>query len=154
MQCGVRCGWKLSHEAAASAVAKLLLNAGARMANEQGQEIHDIGIAPEQLAGLIALRESGDIGSSNADTLFEQLCGETGDARTLAEAGNLLQVSDTGALDGWIDEAVAAQPQAAEDFAGGKDAAAGRLIGAVMKLSGGGADAALVRQRLVERLRG
>ena len=103
---------------------------------------------------MIALRESGDIGSSNADTLFEQLCGETGDARTLAEAGNLLQVSDTGALDGWIDEAVAAQPQAAEDFAGGKDAAAGRLIGAVMKLSGGGADAALVRQRLVERLRG
>ena len=145
---------ELDPAGAASAVAKWLLNAGARLANEQGREVHEIGIEPEQLAGLILLREGGDIGSSNADTLFGRLCCEDGDARTLAEAGNLLQVSDTGALDGWIDQAVAEQVQAAEDFAGGKDAAAGRLIGAVMKLSRGGADAAMVRQRLVERLRG
>ena len=80
-----------------------------------------------------------------------ELC--RGTARDLAQSRNVVQVRDTGALDGWIDEAIAAQPQAAEDFGQGKDAAAGRLIGHVMKASKGGADAAMVRTRLIERLR-
>ena len=42
---------------------------------------------------------------------------------------------------------------AAEDFAAGKDAAVGRLVGHVMKASGGQADAAAVRSSLIARLR-
>jgi len=140
--------------AAAREAAKWVLNAAARIAGARGVEPHDCGVAPEQLGGLIAMRASGDIGSSAADALFECLCTSNASAREAAEAEGLLQVSDMGAVDGWIDEAVQAQPQAAEDLAAGKDAAAGRLIGHVMKASGGTADAGKVRQRLLERLRG
>ncbi len=143
----------LDDGAAACEAAKWILNAAAKLAHERGVDPHESGITPEQLAGIIALRESGDIGSSAAAELFEALCGCDDDPRVLAESRNLLQVSDAGTLDTWIDQALAEQPQAAEDFTAGKDAAAGRIIGCVMKASGGAADAGKVRARLVERLR-
>ena len=65
----------------------------------------------------------------------------------------MIQVQDEGRLDEWVAEAIAAQPQAAQDFAMGKDAAAGRLVGHVMKLSRGQADAAAVQARLRAVLR-
>lgn len=144
----------LDEGAAAREAAKWILNAAAKLARERGVEPHDAGITPEQLAGIIGLRASGDVGSSAATELFEALCDSDDDAQSLAKSRNLLQVSDAGALDEWIDQALADQPQAAEDFAAGKDAAAGRIIGCVMKASGGAADAGIVRSRLVERLRG
>ena len=75
-------------------------------------------------------------------------------APALAEAHGLVQVKDEGQLDAWIDAAITEQPQAAEDFAGGKDAAVGRLMGSVMKASQGQADAKAVQAKLRERLRG
>jgi aspartyl-tRNA(Asn)/glutamyl-tRNA(Gln) amidotransferase subunit B len=134
--------------------AKWLLNAGARLANERKCEIHDLGISPEQVSGIVALRASNSIGSSAAEELFERLCDTEESAERIAKSAGLLQVSDSGALNVWVAEAVKAQPQAAADFAAGKDAAVGRLVGHVMKASGGQADAAAVRQCLVEQLRG
>ena len=139
--------------AAAQEAAKWILNAAAKLSHERGVEPHEAGITPDQLAGIIGLRTSGDVGSSAATELFEVLCDSDDDAQSVAESRNLLQVSDAGALDAWIDQALADQPQAAEDFAAGKDAAAGRIIGCVMKASGGAADAGMVRSRLGERLR-
>ncbi|MBT8485347.1 MAG: Asp-tRNA(Asn)/Glu-tRNA(Gln) amidotransferase subunit GatB [Phycisphaerales bacterium] len=135
------------------AVAKLLLNAGAKRANETDRAIHELGIGPEQVAQLIALREANEVGSTAADELFGHLCQTDEAARAVAEREGLLQVRDDDALDAWVDAAIAAQPQAADDFAAGKDAAAGRLVGEVMKRSQGKADAKAVRGKLEERLR-
>ena len=66
----------------------------------------------------------------------------------------MIQVRDEGKLDAWVAEAIAAQPQAAADFAAGKDAAAGRLVGHVMKISKGQADAKAISEKLREKLRG
>ena len=63
-----------------------------------------------------------------------------------------MQVRDVGRLVAWCDEAIAAQPQAADDFRAGKEAAMGRLVGAVMKASGGQADAQAARPKLAEGL--
>ncbi|MHC4220629.1 MAG: Asp-tRNA(Asn)/Glu-tRNA(Gln) amidotransferase subunit GatB [Planctomycetota bacterium] len=133
--------------------AKLLLNAGARRANEQGCGIHELGINPRQVAQIIELRDGQVIGSSAADELFGLLCETDDDASVVAEQRGLVQVRDEGQLDRWCDEAVRAQPQAAEDFRGGKDAALGRLVGEVMKLSRSQADAKAIREKLVEQLR-
>ena len=143
-----------SGPAAAAAGAKLLLNAGAKRANERGCLVHDLGITATQIADILRLRAADEIGSSAADALFGHLCDTDDDARTVAEREGLLQVSDTGQLDAWVEAAVEQQPQAAEDFAAGKDAAVGRLVGAVMKLSNGQADAKSVQAKLRERLRG
>ncbi|MEE8458867.1 MAG: Asp-tRNA(Asn)/Glu-tRNA(Gln) amidotransferase subunit GatB, partial [Phycisphaerales bacterium] len=137
---------------AGRACAKLLLNAGARLANERGHTIPDLGIRPEQVAGIITLRGTDAIGSSAGDELFVLLCGTDEQAAAVAERRGLLQVHDENQIETWCDEAIAAQPQAADDFRAGKEAAMGRLIGAVMKASGGQADAKMAREKLVERL--
>ncbi len=136
------------------ACAKLLLNAGAKRAHERSRHIHELGITPEQIVQLILLRDSNAIGSSAANELFALLCETDDDAAHVAERAGLMQVSDEGQLDTWIEQAIQAQPQAADDFSKGKDAALGRLVGEVMKISRGQAEAKSVRAKLRERLRG
>ena len=133
--------------------AKWLLNAGAKLSNEKNCPVDELGITPEQLAGIITLRSSNQIGSSAANTLFEKLCVCDCAADALAESEGLLQVTDQNSLNTWVVEAIDAHPQAADDVRGGKDAAIGRLIGEVMKRSGGSADANAVRNQLLSTLR-
>ncbi|MBT4524843.1 MAG: Asp-tRNA(Asn)/Glu-tRNA(Gln) amidotransferase GatCAB subunit B, partial [Phycisphaerae bacterium] len=133
--------------------AKWLLNAGAKEANEQGCRVDALGITPEQIAGVISLRGENKIGSSAAGTLFVKLCSSDQTAESLAESEGLLQVNDEKTLATWVLEAIDAQPQAADDVRQGKDAAIGRLMGEVMKRSGGSADAGAVRKQLLATLR-
>jgi len=133
--------------------AKWLLNAGAKLSNEKGCSVDELGITPEQIVGIISLRSENSIGSSAANTLFELLCDSDLTASSVAESNSLLQVTDENALQTWVQEAIEAQPQAAEDVRGGKDAAIGRLIGEVMKRSGGSADASAVRTQVLSTLR-
>ena len=138
---------------AAQQSAKWLLNAGMRIAREREVEVQDLGITADQVAGVIHLRASNSVGSTAAVELFTLLCESDENPESLAESKGLLQVSDTGQLDSWIDEAIDNHPQAAEDFAAGKDAAMGRIMGHIMKVSGGQADAKMIRERLIEKLR-
>lgn len=133
--------------------AKWLLNAGAKLSNEKNCSVDELGITPEQLAGIITLRSSNSIGSSAANTLFEMLCDCDNEAESLAESKGLLQVTDENALATWVQEAIEAQPQAADDVRSGKDAAIGRIIGEVMKRSGGSADAGAVHNCVLSALR-
>lgn len=163
------------------AVANLLLQSGAKRANERaaalgvrGEEaeagsdaagsgaaasgplISDLGITPSQLGALAKLREDDAINSGNADALFGLLCEPANvgaDAVKLAEARGLLTIRDEGALDAWVAQAISENAKAAEDVRAGKDAALGRLVGAVMKLAGGKADAKSVRERLLAKLK-
>ncbi|MEM7227899.1 MAG: Asp-tRNA(Asn)/Glu-tRNA(Gln) amidotransferase subunit GatB [Planctomycetota bacterium] len=140
-------------DATGGAIAKMLLNAGAKRANETGVGIHELGITPAQVFGAVTLRRHNEIGSTAADTLFGLLCTTDASAHEVAEREQLLQVTDDTQVTAWIDAAINAEPDSATDVAAGKDAAIGRLIGAVMKASGGQADAKDIRARLLQRLR-
>ena len=61
-------------------------------------------------------------------------------------------MSDDGALTAAVDEAIAANPDVADKVRGGKVAAVGALVGAVMKATRGQADAGRVRELLLEKL--
>jgi aspartyl-tRNA(Asn)/glutamyl-tRNA(Gln) amidotransferase subunit B len=136
--------------------ANQLLNAGAKRANELNQDIHALEITPTQVAQIVILRDGDEIGSSAADELFGLLCDPDveDEARVIAQRNNLLQVRDEGQLESWVLQAIEAQPQAAQDFASGKDAAMGRLVGEVMKASQGQADAKAVQAMMRQQLRG
>src|SRR5207248_472352 len=100
--------------------ANLVLQNGAKRANERGVLVSELGITPEQVAGIAALREKGEIGSNAADELFGLYCepGSVHAAETpaqLAAARGLVIVRDTAALDSWCDKAIAEQAQAAAD---------------------------------------
>ena len=69
----------------------------------------------------------------------------------MVEKRGLKVVSDDGALIAAIDTALAAQPDVLAKIRDGKVQAAGAVIGAVMKAMRGQADAARVRELVLER---
>jgi aspartyl-tRNA(Asn)/glutamyl-tRNA(Gln) amidotransferase subunit B len=79
------------------------------------------------------------------------LAGE-GSPDEVVAARDLAVVSDEGALLAAVDEAIAANPEVAAKVRGGKTAAAGALVGAVMKATRGQADAARARELILDRL--
>ncbi len=141
-------------DVAGKQAANMVLQAGAKRANERGVGVWELGITPEQIAGIVKLRQADEIGSSAADELFEALCESDEEAHTAAERLNLLQVKDEGQLEAWCQTVIddPANAKTVEDVKGGKQAAVGRLIGGVMKLSGGKAEAKAVREKLLEML--
>ena len=74
-----------------------------------------------------------------------------GSPAEIVSAKGLEVVSDDGALLAAIDEALATQPDVIDAIREGRMQAAGAVIGAVMKAMKGQADAARVRELLVER---
>lgn len=146
---------------AGKAAANFVLQSGAKRANEQSTQeravlASDLGITARQVAGIIGLREAGKIGSNAADELFGLLCagGEEfgGDPEAVAQKRGMMIVRDEGALDGWCDQIIAGNAKVADDVRAGKLQAVGRLVGEVMKLAGGAADAKSVRERLLSKL--
>lgn len=134
--------------------ATMLLNLGAKRANERGCGIVELGITPDQFVGILQLVEQDKISSNGADELFGHACDSDQDVTTLAERHGLLQVSDDSQLDAWI-ETVLADPKnekAINDLKAGKGKAIGALVGQVMKLSKGQANPKLVGERIKTRV--
>jgi aspartyl-tRNA(Asn)/glutamyl-tRNA(Gln) amidotransferase subunit B len=122
----------------------------ARIANERGVDASSL-VAPHDVSELIALIESGELTDRLArQVLLGTIDGE-GTPTQIVEARGLKVVSDDTALLAAIDEALAAQPDVLEKIREGKVQAVGAVIGAVMKSMKGTADAARVRELVLER---
>jgi aspartyl-tRNA(Asn)/glutamyl-tRNA(Gln) amidotransferase subunit B len=119
---------------------------------EQAQPLYRGGLVVAALATLLQLLDAGTINGPTAKELLAELYVTGGDPKAIIEERGLAQVSDESALVAAVDAAIAANPQAADDFRGGKEAALGRLVGAVMKTTGGKADPQAVNRLLRERL--
>ncbi len=109
-------------------------------------------MTPEQVAQLAGLVESGRINDTIARQVLDGVLAGEGSPEEVVTARGLEVVSDDGALGAAVDRAIAANPDVAEKIRGGKVAAAGALIGAVMKEMRGQADAGRVRELVLERL--
>ncbi|MBU3868021.1 Asp-tRNA(Asn)/Glu-tRNA(Gln) amidotransferase subunit GatB [Streptomyces sp. 4503] len=124
----------------------------ARRANEDGVELAALPITPAQVARVCALVKEGSLNDKLArQTIEGVLAGEGGPDEVVTKRG-LKVVSDEGALGTAVDEAIAANAAIADKIRGGKVAAAGALVGAVMKATRGQADAARVRELILEKL--
>ncbi|WP_327705025.1 Asp-tRNA(Asn)/Glu-tRNA(Gln) amidotransferase subunit GatB [Streptomyces decoyicus] len=124
----------------------------ARRANEDGVDLAALPITPEQVARVTALVADGSLNDKLARQTIEGVLAGEGDPDTVVEKRGLKVVSDEGALGTAVDEAIAANAAIADKIRGGKVAAAGALVGAVMKATRGQADAARVRELILERL--
>jgi aspartyl-tRNA(Asn)/glutamyl-tRNA(Gln) amidotransferase subunit B len=109
-------------------------------------------VPPERLAGLLRLVEDGTISGKMAKDVFQKMFRSGEDAETIVTREGLRQVADSGALAAVIDEVLAANPRAVEDYRRGKKAAAGALVGQVMKATQGKANPGLVNSLLQEKL--
>ncbi|MEN3608007.1 Asp-tRNA(Asn)/Glu-tRNA(Gln) amidotransferase subunit GatB [Plantactinospora sp. ZYX-F-223] len=122
-----------------------------RRANEAGVELAAVGATPAQVAELQKLVDAGKLNDKLARTVLEGVVAGEGSPSEIMAARGLEVVSDTGALTAAVDEAIAANPDIAAKVRDGKVAAAGALVGAVMK-STRGADAKTVRSLILSRL--
>ncbi len=120
--------------------------------NAQGIALEAHPVSLNRLGALIRLETEGVISNSAAKQLFALMETEDGDPRALADREKLLQVSDDGALVGWIDEVLAEMPTEAGRFLAGERKLQGVIVGAVMKKSKGSADPKKVNQLLAARL--
>ena len=123
-----------------------------RIANESGVEPSSLAVTPADIARVEELIATGALNDKLARQVFEAVIAGEGTPDEVVAARGLAVVSDDGALLAAIDEALAAQPDVAEKIRGGKVQAAGAIVGAVMKSTRGQADAAKVRELLLERL--
>jgi aspartyl-tRNA(Asn)/glutamyl-tRNA(Gln) amidotransferase subunit B len=113
----------------------------------------DLKFPPTALLELVGLVESKAISSSAAQQVFAEMF-ESGKAPALiVQEKGLAQVSDTGAIEKFCDEAIAANPNPVADYKAGKVAALNSLKGQVMKLSKGKANPALVGEILERKLK-
>lgn len=121
-----------------------------RLANAQEKDAVDL-VSPESVAALQQLVDAGTLTDKLARQVLEGVIAGEGTPQEVVDARGLAVVSDDGALIAAIDEALAAQPDVMAKIQDGKVQAAGAIIGAVMKAMKGQADAARVRELILER---
>jgi aspartyl-tRNA(Asn)/glutamyl-tRNA(Gln) amidotransferase subunit B len=124
----------------------------ARRANETGVDLEDVGISPQQVAEIQTLVENGTINDKLARQVFEGVIAGEGSPADVVVARQLAIVSDEGALAAAVNEAINANPDIVDKIKSGKVQAAGALIGSVMKQMRGQADAARVRELILEKI--
>jgi aspartyl-tRNA(Asn)/glutamyl-tRNA(Gln) amidotransferase subunit B len=122
----------------------------ARIANERDVELQTL-VSPRDVASLVELVETGELTDRLARQVLLGVIDGEGTPSEVVAARGLKVVSDDTALLAAIDAALAAQPDVLEKIREGKVQAAGAVIGAVMKAMQGTADAARVRELVLER---
>jgi len=137
--------------ASSDAARKWWLGELARAANERSVDLAELPISPAQVAGVVALVDAGSINDKLARQVIEGVLAGEGDPEQIVERRGLRVVSDDTELLAAVDEALAAAPEVAEKIRAGKLAAAGAIVGAVMKATRGQADAGRVRELVLQR---
>ena len=136
-------------------IANYIINNLPAFAQATGQKLDEFipNLPPSGVFDVASAQLSGQISASAGQTVFLKMC-ETGKApQALIQELGLAQVSDTGAIEKFCDEVIAANPGPANDFKSGKTAALNFLKGQVMKLSKGKANPALVGEILERKLK-
>ncbi|HXW43682.1 MAG TPA: Asp-tRNA(Asn)/Glu-tRNA(Gln) amidotransferase subunit GatB [Streptosporangiaceae bacterium] len=124
----------------------------ARQANQAGVELAEVAVSPAQVARVAELVRSGTLNDKLARQVLEGVLAGEGSPDEIVAARGLAVVSDEGVLTEAVDAAIAANPDIAAKIRDGKVAAAGALVGEVMKATRGRADATRARELILQRL--
>ena len=124
----------------------------ARRASVEARDLADFGVTPADVAELDSLVASGRLNDSMARQVLDGVLAGEGSPVAVADARGLQLVEDDAALAAAVEAVIAANPAVADKVREGKVAAAGALIGQVMKAMKGQADAAKARELILEKL--
>ena len=125
-----------------------------RRAKDAGVELADLAVTPVQVAELTALVAEGTVNDQLARQVLDGVLAGEGSPRAVVDSRGLAVLGESDELGAAVDAAIAGAPDVVEKVRGGKVAALGALVGAVMKETRGKADAATVRRMLEERVLG
>jgi aspartyl-tRNA(Asn)/glutamyl-tRNA(Gln) amidotransferase subunit B len=122
--------------------------------NENAGELKSLGVTPQRLAELIRFIESGKLNFSIASSrVFPVLAADPGKTvGTIAEEMNILQDSDEGNVNAWVEEVLKRMPDKVSEYKKGKKGLIGLFVGEVKKISRGKADPKLTNDILIKKL--
>ena len=120
--------------------------------NKVQKELSETKLTAKGLAGMIKLITDGTISSKIAKKVFAELIEHGGDAEKIVKEKGLVQVSDSGQLLAWVNEALDNNPKSIEDYKNGRDRAIGFLVGQIMKASKGQANPQMINKMLLEEI--
>lgn len=122
--------------------------------NENALTIEQFPIKPKTMADLIALIDDGKVSNAAASQkLFPELILHPNDNPSeIAQRLDLIQTSDSGALQELVNQALAKFPEKIAEYKGGKTGLLGLFVGEVMKLSKGKADPKMANQLVKDAL--
>ncbi|MEO6489036.1 MAG: Asp-tRNA(Asn)/Glu-tRNA(Gln) amidotransferase subunit GatB [Ferruginibacter sp.] len=122
--------------------------------NEINISITAFPLKPETIGTLIHMVESGKVSFNNASTKIFQalLSAPEKDPHAIAASLNLLQESDVGAIESWVDDVINSMPGKVKEFKNGKKSLLGLFAGEIKKRSNGKADMQVVNKLLLEKL--
>ncbi len=135
-------------------VANWILNDLQSALSSSGKTINDCPIPPEALDELVSLIDSGKISGKQGKEVFGEMFSTGKRAAAIVKEKGIEQVSDTGAIEKFVDEVITANPKPAADFKAGNAASLNFLKGQVMKLSKGKANPQLAGEILERKLKG
>jgi aspartyl-tRNA(Asn)/glutamyl-tRNA(Gln) amidotransferase subunit B len=131
-----------------------VMNDVLRKLREDGRDIDECRVSPQDLGQLLRLIAEGTISGKIAKDVFERMWASGETPRAIIEREGLVQLSDESALEAMVAEVVAASPEQVASYRGGKTAAIGWFVGQVMKRSGGKANPRVVNTLLRKALEG
>ena len=121
---------------------------------EAKKDMTESPITPAQLRELVAAIEAGQVSGKMGKEIFAEMFASGKSAALIIQEKGLVQVSDSGALEAFADQAIAANPKSVADFKSGNEGALNFLKGQMMKLSKGKANPQLAGEILIRKLRG
>jgi aspartyl-tRNA(Asn)/glutamyl-tRNA(Gln) amidotransferase subunit B len=136
----------------AKAASNWIMGDVTRKMNEDGVEITQVPLAPDRLAGLIRLIDSGTISGPIAKQVFETMYASGRTAAEIVEREGLARIDDEASVANAVRDVLAANPGPVGQYRAGKQQTFGFLVGQVMKAMKGKANPALVNDLLRKAL--
>ena len=121
--------------------------------NKEDVSLSDQPVSPAALGVLIKRVDDGTLSGKLGKQVFDALWSGETDVDSVIEARGLKQISDTGAIEAMIDDAIAANPSQVAEYNAGKEKLLSFFVGAVMKASKGKANPAQLNQMLRDKLK-
>jgi len=122
--------------------------------NKQALDITESPVSAQDMGGLILRIADNTISGKIAKEIFEAMTNGEGNADEIIDKKGLKQITDSGAIEGLIDEVIANNPSQVAEYQGGKAQLLGFFVGQVMKASKGKANPGQVNQILKQKLGG
>lgn len=145
-------------EAAGKACGDMLLAARwtsgelAAALNRDGLDIADSRVSAGDLGALLSRLRDGSLSGKLGKEVFQAMWAGEGSAGDIIRERGLRQISDTGALEGVIEEVLAGHPEQVGQYRDGNSRVFGFLVGQVMRATKGQANPRVVNELLRKRL--
>ena len=136
----------------AKAAANWIMGDLSKNLNAENLTIEQSPVDAKRLGQMIQLIDKGTISGKIAKTVFVEMWKSPDSPEKIVKDKGLVQITDTSAIEGVVDEVIAKNPKAVEEYKAGKKKAIGALVGQIMKATKGKANPQMVNQLLAKKL--